>query len=1249
MTMPGRINVHTHIFNLQAVLTPYSVEIVKKRIAEEVERLETVPGVARKQLARLLEGTVEDLLDGIQDINEKALLGKFLKRVAGHDDVMQLLAAKAGRLPEEVRALVADRVEGLLLRRMRRVFSWVSGRLRKDHYADFRKGDIHDIFEMLRIAGQPDIRGVCEWLLRQLGPDDIVVALMMDLTAGDDADTPAFRRQLVDTSKMVLTCPGRVLPFVKVNSLRTGELVLNAGQPDEVKLKGHFEIMKHALEHLGYVGVKIYPSLGYAVDSEPMKAVYAYCQEHGVPLLMHCNKSGFLTSPTSFQHADPGKWAPILEQFPRLKICFAHFGGASNLAVASSDTERWGNKILELMAYEGVYCDIAFHRTPMDGDQQASRYRANIERILSDPDRGDRVLFGTDYWLIRPRLTEANHWKFFEQLIGTERFDQIAKENPQRFLGMADGSNDALGNYLDLIASRHQEIEAMPATWLLAAVEERRSKADRNRLESAGARFLPARELVIDGWRQRLAGLAGKALSNGLSFDARAGRSMTAFGGTKIGFEADAQFSVRTLDASSGSDEDGILLPSLRPTATDLTPVLDAEPGRSWLKYRLAAKLDVDAVSRLESLGFGIDAGASKELVFTDYRVHDPASDLASAVRSDLSSPRFAISRESVLKLKQNEAVSIQQRGTLRGKVTISLCDVFTGSLERLSKMINAGQTLKIRADLAATVTAKVRITDDFKVVFARRGGMYSVAVRKQDTNSKTLRAELATGIQFDDPAAASSVIRQLVAQHLAEPVDKLAALREKGEAAVAAAGGKQLLGRLEEKLGKQGLAAVLNRLDRLEEQWSEAVEQVAKGRVSVGFAYEYSRLEQGTAIMEATMDELTLMELHEQLVQGDLTEALERVRDGVPGITLERYLRLERIVRRHAWGFNFGGFGRVDVRERRFAAQRGHDGERLKLSLHGSRSYTDPKTRCNVWKVDFHAGMRDLLPARQLALGTADGGSPPFEYGLALLMEWQPGKLRMAKLRSILDTASTWGVLPEDPRAIGRQVDELQGYKLSGKAVSFRLQLSFDHRILGELLEVANDGNLGRWASALAAAMPWAKRKPHASPGRRRQLYAPLWQDLLERSQDDHFVLRPAAAAKSARTRLREENMGSWSAVEFDDQGAWRNNPFTLGGVLALNAPIAPWRSFRLGLDRLERALGDDQQLDERQVKERIWAIHQSLSAFWTQAHHVRAVGAYLRACAQEAGVSSRAPASLSARWEAAGEREESLTLARV
>ena len=62
-------------------------------------------------------------------------------------------------------------------------------------------------------------------------------------------------------------------------------------------------------------------------------------------------------------------------------------------------------------------------------------YFRNLKRLLKTPPFRDRILFGTDFWLMRVRLTEERHWRFFEENLTGPQFRRIAEDNPGRFLG----------------------------------------------------------------------------------------------------------------------------------------------------------------------------------------------------------------------------------------------------------------------------------------------------------------------------------------------------------------------------------------------------------------------------------------------------------------------------------------------------------------------------------------------------------------------------------------------------------------------------------------------------------------------------------------------------------------------------------------------------------------------------------------------------------------------------------------------
>ncbi len=67
---------------------------------------------------------------------------------------------------------------------------------------------------------QPSIRRVTDIVMPQLGSGpkgDALVALTLDITKGGEDDNALWQKQLLDTSKTVLSYPGRIFPFVCVN------------------------------------------------------------------------------------------------------------------------------------------------------------------------------------------------------------------------------------------------------------------------------------------------------------------------------------------------------------------------------------------------------------------------------------------------------------------------------------------------------------------------------------------------------------------------------------------------------------------------------------------------------------------------------------------------------------------------------------------------------------------------------------------------------------------------------------------------------------------------------------------------------------------------------------------------------------------------------------------------------------------------------------------------------------------------
>ncbi|MCP3963692.1 MAG: amidohydrolase family protein [bacterium] len=1208
-----RINVHTHIFNLAVMTTPRMVEVVRERLAGEID-IDILGDVAAD--------LVDDILEGIADLNEEALLRTVLRRLTGAGDFRSLLEDVADDVPRELRELLAGALEEESLGLLGRGIDWVIRRFRR-RGDDFRRSDLHDILEALRIAAQADIAGVADWLMRQLDPADAAVALTLDITDGQGDDSEIWERQLQQTSDAIFAYPGRLLPFVAVNSLR----------PD------HFEIMTNALEKRGYVGVKLYPSLGYTVDSDAMMRVYRYCHEHGVPLLMHCNRSGFVVSDDSFKNADPSHWRPILERFEGLKICFAHFGGSSDLTKEELPPESWARVILDLMqAHDGVYTDIAFHRAPMESDELAEGYFRRLSGFLDHPLVRDRVLFGTDFWLIRSRLSEANHWKFFEERLSAEHFKRIAEINTRRFLGL-DGGNDAAQDFVDFVAARPDRIESPPAAWLLDAVGTRPGGAQaRAALEAVAVRRSPARNFFVRLWRELLDQVASRTLAEGLDVDLEGDLDDlgSSFRGGTIGFEAGAGLAVKVFNAETfgddaATDQDGVLLPHPDGESEIERLGRQVEPadGRAWLKYRVEARLagDLD----VESVGLGVNA--EKSVVLTDYRAHRPDETLREAIRSDLTRPRFALSRSDVRRLGDGDAVGFELRGKLGGRVTLSWRDVFTSGIDVLAGVIPGASTIAVRVDAAASITARVTLEDDFRVVFSRHGEDFQAAVRKVKARGASFTGSLEVGVELDDPGVVRDALDQLVAEAVGEDLGALQALLERPEAGSSAE--EELLDQLEERLQAAGLDEVRDALASLQDRLTSEIDDIARARIKAGFVYEYRRMETHATLLEARFPGEVLEHVHHQLVQGDLTGVLERAAEENPQVELCQFLRQRELTRRHSWGFSLGPLAGTD--ERKSVLREHQDAEDQKMiAFLGTRGYEASWDGAALWgwSVDLRADMAEFESAPKIE---------DFEYGLAVEMTWNR-RLTKTALRQCIDAAVLWRALPEGVDAFAAAEQRFVEAGLRDKRVPIALELVFDHQALGSLLPTAAAAGDDKLAAALAAAMPYRKSASHGDPETRREAYEQTWFEYLRAEPARQEIERDWALLSSKR--LRASGLIHQALMEHGNDNRWRDRLWTFGGMITINgSPSARLRDFRRGLRLLSAALGAGSDEPPESIETRLF---QPLQRFWQQTHHVRALGVLLLDAARAAGTREGIRATLVAEITGNG-RSEALILGQA
>lgn len=153
-------------------------------------------------------------------------------------------------------------------------------------------------------------------------------------------------------------------------------------------------------------GIKMHPdSQVFAIDDDRLLPVYEHIQGK-LPVMFHMGDQ-------RYDYSHPARLRKILEQFPRLRVIAAHFGGYSMYETA-----------YDLLHDKDCIFDISSSLMFMP-EGEAEKY---INAFGAE-----RMAFGTDYPLWDP-VTET---KRFQQLkLSPTQFDQISHKTAEDFLNL---------------------------------------------------------------------------------------------------------------------------------------------------------------------------------------------------------------------------------------------------------------------------------------------------------------------------------------------------------------------------------------------------------------------------------------------------------------------------------------------------------------------------------------------------------------------------------------------------------------------------------------------------------------------------------------------------------------------------------------------------------------------------------------------------------------------------------------------
>lgn len=291
---------------------------------------------------------------------------------------------------------------------------------------------LHEVLALMK----KDINDVAATLISEMKEAKIVLAtpLMMDLELASFNVKPEipYRYQVKLLSDIAAKYPGEIMPFIMFDPRR----------------RSVSELIITALEEMGFLGVKMYPPLGYHPDpasffndaevNHELEEIYRYCQDNSIPITTHCSKGGAYSGDLirfkelALDFCQPSSWEGVLKKYPELYLNLAHFGGTNDF-LKYDKPESWTDAIARLMKqYDHVYADISYHDTALN-QKTSGRYFQILTKLMGDSLVKNRIMFGTDWLMTRHTWKEADYVAPFAEL-PPALLKQIAWENPLNFL-----------------------------------------------------------------------------------------------------------------------------------------------------------------------------------------------------------------------------------------------------------------------------------------------------------------------------------------------------------------------------------------------------------------------------------------------------------------------------------------------------------------------------------------------------------------------------------------------------------------------------------------------------------------------------------------------------------------------------------------------------------------------------------------------------------------------------------------------
>ncbi|RKH36105.1 hypothetical protein D7Y13_24945 [Corallococcus praedator] len=676
--------------------------------------------------------------------------------------------------------------------------------------------------------------------------------------------------------------------------------------------------------------------------------------------------------------------------------------------------------------------------------------------------------------------------------------------------------------------------------------------------------------------------------------------------GQKLGpltfaFDVSAKGFIEGYDAPADVDAAGVV-GEASSTPERLSPPLVFGDDQAWLKYAVEARVKAEVGFPLPYVALA--ANGDVRVLLADYHRHTQDTNARAALKANAGELRLPLLTSSLEKLGVGDAISFQARGELSVTATLDWTDVYTTNLQALTKLLSASTMVAFEAKAGATVSAKVKVTDDYAVIFSRpEAGKIRVQVKKVVAREAGVTADLHVEASLTDPAAVLAQVEHILEGLLSVPLATFESLMTKLETHTLSEAETKVLRIVLDRLGFQELEAAPTALrtawEKLRADARTRVQALAEAKFAAGFRYEYLRLREQTTLLSTVCTDAQAQALHPMLVGGDMSRAMQHMQ--THNMVLEQCLLKEVSKESQAWGFSLRlgswAMGGNDERSLTQVVQR-NSLEReapQRISFLGVRRYTGTLfTPYAHWTADFKADMSEFRKSPTVA---------DFDLGLYLMLRRDARKRGEDDLRQSVDEAIIWGALDDaEEEEVLKRIRAASG----GKAIETRVELKLDNRTLRDVITHSADPDAPTvFARALARALPWYSVPCRDRPTVRESVYAGLWRAYLDQNWS------ASDAAKTAAATLKNHPLVGLFAYT---EGQLGNSMLTFAEVIQKNpGTVSKWHDLRAGL------------LDLRNNEQRSPAVFsgafKALSQSWAQSFHLKATGAFFLELAARGG----------------------------